>query len=381
MRDIVFESDNTGKELERQIEIMREYVEMEFNDHTHYSNCSACSREKLIGAECAIPIGKRYRLCPCGHRTNVHIGHHCPVCRTGRLNCLPAILASGRPDNCHFCRALKDAVYHKALCACPGCLDSSWLDYPSRKRLMVQARHKSKLIEGTEGIPLDRELIFISAVADFYLLLEASMEANVSPEIMERFKLHTAYMSEQLATYLECASLGEFRHILEYNSASVCYNIGVLLTEDMKMLSQKMFELFVDTFTNCGVVHGKRISRRLIWKLWPEVNNKLGLKAHELMAFVFRSSGGGSIGGPLWGRCIDLVRAFRAGELSSVLFTDLAFGLKHNNSIAFDKFWDVEHVDIPLDIVRDGQYLYRLWHFASPELRKVFGIGLENRHE
>ena len=74
------------------------------------------------------------------------------------------------------------------------------------------------------------------------------------------------------------------------------------------------------------------------------------------------------MGGIRWAVCIETVKRYRANEVSSVMFIDQAFGLKHNGAIAYNKFYNTEMLQEILNWARDGETA-KMEHYATETIK------------
>ena len=118
------------------------------------------------------------------------------------------------------------------------------------------------------------------------------------------------------------------------------------------------------------------------WACWKPLYADYGIGLHEAIRDgfynLFPIGGNSLVGGPKWALCIDTARSYRAGELSPMMFVDTAFGLKHNGSNAYNKFWNIHDLDKVLNVARKGNLQY-LEHPASSSVRKLYyeALGLD----
>ena len=166
--------------------------------------------------------------------------------------------------------------------------------------------------------------------ADFYLFMAVK---DGSEYLQERFNEYSQVIAKQLAIYLDAAVGGELRH--------------------------KNFQGFI----NSGMT--RSIARRE-WRS-KRVDQGIILLEEGYNCFMYEMWGS-SYGGPKWGSITKLLLDHLNGEISSVLFVDLALALEHNGGCVFDKvsnYWNLNDLKVVLDANLNEDYSKLLQHGSS----------------
>ena len=215
---------------------------------------------------------------------------------------------------------------------------------------------------------LDPNLCLREAAADFYLLMEMVLEGNGG--IKGLFYAHAERIADQLCAYIEMASLGELRHHIkdiDREEVAISGKVGNRRRKGRNKETREVISSFILLSPSKASSKDHRMSS---WKSWSRLYDEFGLRLYGNLIHMFSNAVWGSgFGGYKWARCLSLAENYRMG-LDNVVFVDSAFGLKHNGSLAYDKFWSVRDLQQVLDYARKGQ-TDNIEHYASPGVRSL----------
>lgn len=200
---------------------------------------------------------------------------------------------------------------------------------------------------------LNPSLPLVQYCCEFYLLLEVTLVDEKWQSLLDKL---TDMLAEQLARYLELACLGEARHFFFANKGWASEERGEQFTQFLTELS----------------VASNSTNRKGVWLKWDAWYGRYGRQLHVWLCSIFSSiCWSGGMGGPKWLTCIQTCLLYRRGRVGKVAFIDMAFGLEHNNNVAYDKLWKVGNLKYLLDCRRDGQ-IGELAPYASSTIRNIW---------
>jgi len=114
--------------------------------------------------------------------------------------------------------------------------------------------------------------------------------------------------------------------------------------------------------------------RGMAWMAWTVVRRVLGLRALELAAEVFGSSGWAeNFGGEAWATVTRLLRDHLKGRVVARVFVDQCFSLEHNTGSVFNKLYETERLAGILEAQYRDDYGTLLRH-ASDAVRRCWRL-------
>lgn len=218
---------------------------------------------------------------------------------------------------------------------------------------------------------IDRTLNLSQLAADFYLLLDLECDFPADAAIRQPLREITALLEEQFSNYLNMIIGGELRHLKVTN-----------------MVGAKE-----DTITNLLLSYyppGAKVERAryLEWYCWKAFQNAAGVvPALECASKLFKGlRWAGSYGGTKWATITNTLLMYLKEETTPRTFVDTVWGLKHNNSLVFDKAYpnlnglmEVLESNLQSNLVHIANNyaslrIARLWKSRNPDKIIVEGI-------
>jgi len=216
---------------------------------------------------------------------------------------------------------------------------------------------------------LDMSLHLETLAADFYTLLNLSLDLPEEPLIVIPLKRVTNLLATQFSAYLDMVIGGELRHAQGNVSSGEENRYGDPLNYDCVSdmpLSVTAKEI-LEAFSSFSDMEG----RNYVWKEWQGIRKKLGMDALKAAKEIFNLDWESGYGGESWANATKVLMDYLNGELSAVGFVDTCFGLHHNNNIILDKVWRIQLelndvLNYNLDNRMDDVAMY-----CSPEVVKL----------
>ena len=113
-------------------------------------------------------------------------------------------------------------------------------------------------------------------------------------------------------------------------------------------------------------------NRSAVWCAWNDFRARHGIVALRWAQEVFHSFHGSGYGGPLWANITETLEYLEEGEITSVMFMDMVWGLQHNGGQYFSKLpWDMGGVVSILDANLKGN-MNELLEDASYEVKQFY---------
>jgi hypothetical protein len=204
-----------------------------------------------------------------------------------------------------------------------------------------------RIVATGRGVRAERDLA--EAAADFYVLelLTARNDADAARMLAE-FETHLA---REFACYLDMAVGGELRYAMRH------------LGKEALPTELACFFREIDPG-----------ERGMAWMAWTVVRRVLGLRALELAAQVFRTSGWAeNFGGDAWATVARLLRDHLRGRVVARVFVDQCFSLEHNTGSVFNKLYETETLAAILETQYRDDYGTLLRH-ASDAVRRCWRL-------
>ena len=109
-----------------------------------------------------------------------------------------------------------------------------------------------------------------------------------------------------------------------------------------------------------------------MWTAWKGLYDQQGIHALCVIEYLFRNlKWKGSIGGLKWATAAKTLIMYLEGTISPTIFVGTAWGLQHNNSIIFDKLWNITEVQNVLNHNLNSQMNGLVW-YASEKVRNLW---------
>ena len=175
---------------------------------------------------------------------------------------------------------------------------------------------QERIVAIGRGVRAERDLA--QAAADFYVLelLTARNDADAARMLAD----FETCLAMEFACYLDMAIGGELRYAIQH------------LGKEALPAELACFFREIDPG-----------ERGMAWMAWTVVRRVLGLRALELAALVFGTSGWAeNFGGEAWGTVARLLRDHLRGRVVARVFVDQCFSLEHNTGSVFNKLYETE---------------------------------------
>ncbi len=196
-----------------------------------------------------------------------------------------------------------------------------------------------RIVASGQGVRAERDLA--QAAADFYVLelLTARCDADAAKMLAD----FEACLARELACYLDMAVGGELRYAMQH------------LGKEALPAELACFFREIDPG-----------ERGMAWMAWTVVRRVLGLRALELAAHVFGTSGWAeNFGGQAWATVARLLRNHLRGRVIARVFVDQCFSLEHNTGSVFNKLYETETVAGILEAQYRDDYSTLLRHASD----------------
>jgi hypothetical protein len=204
-----------------------------------------------------------------------------------------------------------------------------------------------RIVATGRGVRAERNLA--EAAADFYVLelLTARNDADAARMLAE----FETRLAREFACYLDMAVGGELRYAMQH------------LGKEALPTELACFFREIDPG-----------ERGMAWMAWTVVRRVLGLRALELAAQVFRTSGWAeNFGGDAWATVARLLRDHLRGRVVARVFVDQCFSLEHNTGSVFNKLYETEALAAILETQYRDDYGTLLRH-ASDAVRRCWRL-------
>jgi hypothetical protein len=204
-----------------------------------------------------------------------------------------------------------------------------------------------RIVATGRGVRAERDLA--QAAADFYVLelLTARNDSNAA-KMLARFE---ASLAREFACYLDMAIGGELRYAMQH--------LG------KEALPRELACFFREIDPG---------ERGMAWMAWTVVRRVLGLRALELAADVFDTSGWAeNFGGDAWATVARLLRDHLRGRVNARVFVDRCFSLEHNTGSVFNKLYETEALAAVLETQYRDDYGTLVRH-ASDAVRRCWRL-------
>jgi hypothetical protein len=204
-----------------------------------------------------------------------------------------------------------------------------------------------RIVASGRGVRAERDLA--QAAADFYVLelLTARGDADAAKMLTD----FETSLAREFACYLDMAVGGELRYAMQHLGKEA-------LPADLACFFREI---------DPG-------ERGMAWMAWTVVRRVLGLRALELAAHVFGTSGWAeNFGGEAWATVARLLRDHLRGRVIARVFVDQCFSLEHNTGSVFNKLYETETVVGILEAQCRDDYSALLRH-ASDAVRRCWRL-------
>jgi len=233
----------------------------------------------------------------------------------------------------------------------------------------------------------------------FLSLLSLSLDLPDDKEIKENLTNITTYLAKQFKNYLIMAVGGEIRHFKRETRFNSCATYIKIMKEKYGQswdcwaqhpnckgcgkdnLSNPLLSSFLPKeIVNSDVLQyildikeeNHCYSRVEVWASWYEIYHTHKLEALKVLEYLFKNiEWRDNFGGSKWANVTDVLISYLSGGMSDLLFVDTAWSLQHNNSIIFDKIWDITGVRIVLD----ANFRHQMWLVkvkASDNIKELY---------
>jgi len=196
-----------------------------------------------------------------------------------------------------------------------------------------------RIVASGRGVRAERDLA--QAAADFYVLelLTARGDADAAKMLTD----FETCLAREFACYLDMAVGGELRYAMQHLGKET-------LPAELACFFREI---------NPG-------ERGMAWMAWTVVRRVLGLRALELAAHVFGTSGWAeNFGGEAWATVARLLRDHLRGRVIARVFVDQCFSLEHNTGSVFNKLYETETVAGILEAQYRDDYSTLLRHASD----------------
>ena len=199
-----------------------------------------------------------------------------------------------------------------------------------------------------------RALNIERVAGDFYTLLYLHLKGYEPAET--KFQEFVGIYAGYFARYADLAVGGELRHCPR------------MIPEGFEFQPEGS-EIKLGHITT-----GRGMSRSGSWCQWKGRREHFGMEALDMAYAAFTSMGFNGFGGHMWANITDNLRLYLSGQLTPVLFIDLAFGMEHNGGRFMNKLpeWGYHEMMSVLDANLRGD-IDTVKQYASPEVRILYG--------